>query len=542
MWLLNAQTLKLKLIPRSSDYKDKYAILSHTWSDDEVAFQDMRKGGKPEERKGWLKIRYASRQAVKDGLRYLWVDTCCIDKTNSAELSEAINSMYRFYYNAKVCYAYVSDIPKGHRWSSTLEGPELVVYLDETRRRLAGCRWITRSWTLQELIAPSNVELYNEGWQLVGTKKSVVDQLSAVTGIDEEVLKDRDKLHTVSIAQRLSWAAERQSSREEDLAYSLLGLCDVHIPMLYGEGSRAFLRLQEEIVRTTLDHSVLAWEPWRDATLFSDSGLLFSSSPYGFRKARDIISWTVPERDESFELSNKGLRITLPTLQRGNELEALLNCRHAGQFLRPIALRLQVLPGRNISPWKPSTNTVCYMKPVLDVDGSALSHLTTLNITGLHGTQWLELVIAKQKPSEETVAKTKKVIVQRTKTFKAFDVLSTCPEEHWNGKESFMSFPVGDSGSRSEAFLVLLDRASSSLITLAFAHEMKGKTSSLKHCLVNHQDHYEPRAFASHLLATGASSAHSKTALSAIGKTLCATSQHMFLMGEMVWLMLLSAE
>ncbi|KAI1142524.1 HET-domain-containing protein [Hypoxylon sp. FL0543] len=219
-----------------------YAILSHTWLEEEVTHEDWVSSPwqDVQRMKGFRKIEYCCKQAVEDGLEWVWVDTCCIDKKSSAELTEAINSMFRWYQNAAVCYAYLADVPKD-------------------LKNLAGSRWFTRGWTLQELLAPSELIFYSDDWQRVGTKSELSDRISEITGIQETYLEEAD-IQLASVGQRMSWAAKRQTSREEDIAYCLLGIFDVNMPLIYGEGHKAFQRLQEEIMKAyPEDHTLFAW-------------------------------------------------------------------------------------------------------------------------------------------------------------------------------------------------------------------------------------------------------------------------------------------
>jgi hypothetical protein len=219
-----------------------YAILSHRWEDGEVTLQDMESVSRNWNKKqGLRKIKECCRQATMDGLMYVWVDTCCIDKLSSAELSEAINSMYRWYQNSTICYAYLSDVsvPKdeGNILSSALG----------SMTQFQRSKWWTRGWTLQELIAPSIVKFFandqRDGWCLIGDKSTLLDSIVHRTSIVREVFQGLD-VRRCSIATRMSWASERETTRIEDLAYCLLGILGVNMPLLYGEGERAFLRLQ----------------------------------------------------------------------------------------------------------------------------------------------------------------------------------------------------------------------------------------------------------------------------------------------------------
>jgi len=239
MWLIEIESMKLVLFQGEPP---PYAILSHTWGKHELSFQDFEKGwSNAESNSGTEKIKHTCEQTLADRLHYVWIDTCCIDKSSSAELSEAINSMYRWYQEARVCYAYLVDVEKEH-----------------FAQQFPRSRWFTRGWTLQELIAPQSVIFYDSRWIPLGSKEDLIEDLVPITGIDKGSLQGED-LEKASVAQRMSWAAKRETTRIEDRAYSLLGIFDVNMPMLYGEGKKAFLRLQEEIMKISDDQSLFSW-------------------------------------------------------------------------------------------------------------------------------------------------------------------------------------------------------------------------------------------------------------------------------------------
>ncbi|KAH7016347.1 heterokaryon incompatibility protein-domain-containing protein, partial [Microdochium trichocladiopsis] len=226
----------------------RYAILSHTWEEDEVLFQDFEKG-RAHERKGYAKFRGAVKLARDECHRYIWIDSCCIDKSSSAELSEAINSMFTWYRKASICYVYLSDV-------STFERHPNI------RHQLNRSRWFLRSWTLQELIAAISVHFYSREWTWLGRKNDPTwtYALNELTGIPVEVLQYSEGYKNASVAQKMSWAANREATREEDISYSLFGIFDINMAPLYGEGgASAFRRLQEEIIRRHADDSILAW-------------------------------------------------------------------------------------------------------------------------------------------------------------------------------------------------------------------------------------------------------------------------------------------
>lgn len=223
----------------------QYAILSHTWIADheEVTFKDIIKG-KGKTKIGYQKLHFIAKQAAADGLKYFWVDTCCIDKASSAELQEAINSMFRWYQKSAKCYVYLSDVSSvsisAGGLSFSLSEPWKLAFLQS--------KWFTRGWTLQELLAPQSVQFFSAEGGLLGDKLSLWSDIEMITKIPLDILQGSYAyLLAYDVSKRLSWAADRKTTREEDAAYSLLGLFDLHMPLLYGEGrTKAFMRLHRE--------------------------------------------------------------------------------------------------------------------------------------------------------------------------------------------------------------------------------------------------------------------------------------------------------
>lgn len=270
MRLLNTRTRKLE------EFFEKdvpnYAILSHTWGKDEIIFNDFDAELGP--RRSSAKIEGCCAQALSDGLEYVWIDTCCIDKSSSAELSEAINSMFGWYENAEVCYIFLSDMQ-----SVFIESAEF-----------QNSRWFTRGWTLQELLAPPSVMFYNASWKTLKYSDNHYPYqlenvsflgilLAKITGIRADIIEGHAPLTSASVAERMSWASSRQTTRVEDTAYCLLGLFGIAMPMIYGEGGKAFFRLQEEIVRSVHDHSIFAFGYGLSAL---DHGFNLAKSPTDF--------------------------------------------------------------------------------------------------------------------------------------------------------------------------------------------------------------------------------------------------------------------
>jgi hypothetical protein len=231
----------LSLVEYTDVHIPPYAILSHTWGadSDEVSFKDIMKGtGRNKD--GYKKIEFCREQAAKDGLKYFWVDTCCINKSSSAELTEAINSMFKWYRYAAKCYVYLSDVSKNEHNQTGLS-------IQPWEAAFRSSRWFTRGWTLQELIAPRSVEFFSLEGNRLGDKKSLERQVHEVTGVAIRALQG-ETLLDFSVAERMSWTEKRETKRGEDMAYSLLGIFDVHIPLIYGEGKdNALRRLQGEI-------------------------------------------------------------------------------------------------------------------------------------------------------------------------------------------------------------------------------------------------------------------------------------------------------
>ena len=221
-----------------------YAILSHTWGADnqEVTRKDFTEGTGGR-KAGWGKIEFCRKQAASDGLQHFWIDTCCIDKTSSAELTEAVNSMFRWYRESAKCYVYLSDVS-----TPDLEGKDYISGEYGTTS-FQKSRWFTRGWTLQELIAPTSVEFFSREGTRLGNKDSLEGVVSRTTGVPVQALRG-SPLSGFSVTERRAWAAKRKTTRKEDEAYCLLGIFGVYIPTIYGEGDHAFVRLEEAITRS----------------------------------------------------------------------------------------------------------------------------------------------------------------------------------------------------------------------------------------------------------------------------------------------------
>ena len=318
MYLLNTTTKRLSHF--FDEQRPTYAILSHTWGTEEVTYQDLhtfhQNGSESEEssspissRAGWRKIKACCGQASIDGFEWVWIDTCCIDKSSSVELSEAINSMFAWYRESKLCYAFLEDV---------IDATEDIAAVNSSFRH---SRWFTRGWTLQELLAPRRIRFFSNSWQVIGQLdrgSKLTEVVNEITSIPSPFLEGLD-LQKANIAMRMSWASKRITTRKEDLAYCLLGIFDINMPLLYGEGMKAFRRLQEEILQRTYDHSLIAWGllPWDEGYSLSSRepcGIL-ATSPSDFANCGSL---KVCPRFESrrsrreYQMSNGELRIQLP--------------------------------------------------------------------------------------------------------------------------------------------------------------------------------------------------------------------------------------
>ncbi|PVH70494.1 hypothetical protein DL98DRAFT_564143 [Cadophora sp. DSE1049] len=236
----------------------KYAILSHRWGPKEVTLADL-KNSNGKKMGGYSKIQFCGEQAKRDGLQYFWVETCYIDKSNSTELAEAINSIFRWYQKAARCYVYLSDVSTRKRkasdtanectWESAFRDSE----------------WFTRGWTLQELLTPRSVEFFSYNRERLGDKGTLKRQIQEITAIPISALEGA-LLSQFSIEERLSWAENRQTTREENMAYSLLGIFSIHLPLIYSKGK---------------EHARLLWikgDPGKGKTMLI-SGILDEMSP-----------------------------------------------------------------------------------------------------------------------------------------------------------------------------------------------------------------------------------------------------------------------
>lgn len=337
-WLINVHNGNLENF--QNDFP-RYAILSHTWGEekDEIHFGDIHKDHQLSKTgPGKIKFDGCCQQAKADGFDYVWIDTCCIDKSHHTDYSEAITSMFSWYQTADRCYVYLADVPD--QATSTFD--------NDFRRS----RWHTRGWTLQELLAPRDLVFYSKGWTNLGEKASMISIIEEATGIPAQFLGG---FRDASVAQRMSWAAQRVRTRGEDMAYCLFGIFNVSLPIMYGEGaSAAFSRLQEAILQRTPDASILAWgldlqhddrHPQQHST--NRYGNILAVSPQEFVDCGTVVPWENGHSGQLLDVNGGYYHLQLPlhTTEAGHTF-GLLKCYSRLQQKGCIGIPLcQVEPG-----------------------------------------------------------------------------------------------------------------------------------------------------------------------------------------------------
>ncbi|KAF2773724.1 hypothetical protein EJ03DRAFT_305300 [Teratosphaeria nubilosa] len=298
MRLLDVQSFEMRSFHDDAELP-QYAILSHTWREDgEPEFSnvlELSKWSWSRTKTLYRKVSAAAHLARKDGLQWIWIDTCCIDRGNLVKVQEAVNASFRWYQEAEICYVYLEDLDTHAQWMESF----------------SNCTWFSRGWTLSELLAPRKTRSYNNVWRHVGTKAMLARVIARITGIDAAIIRQRRALSSVSAAARLSWAAKRKTRRVEDQAHCLLGIFGISMPILYGEGPRAFHRLQEELINTSGDLSIFAWSSSRTGDC------LLARSPDSFAECGDVI---LSGTGAACDIRNSRLKATLPIIQQNGGL------------------------------------------------------------------------------------------------------------------------------------------------------------------------------------------------------------------------------
>ncbi|KAK3656386.1 hypothetical protein LTR56_003088 [Elasticomyces elasticus] len=344
--LINVRTLRLKQVHGKAP---QYAIMSHTWGEEEISFQEWENGGSAVTLKeGYLKVVNACKQAERDGFEWLWADSVCIDKTNNSELAESIQCMYAWYHNAEVCYALLSDVDGAQTLTGSVEPADVEcrssVSSADRVQQFRESRYFTRGWTLQETIAPRKLVFYSKDWTLFDALDDPIPAVSQITKIPEAVLRHEKKLSECTFAQRLSWASDRETKRVEDQAYSLLGTLDVVMPPHYGEGSKAFLRLQKVLLSEEGGMTVLAWDSSHE---LAQSACLLAPSLACFRESGDIEAELSSLTTAEYSFTNIGLSGYFPVILRpttaGEHILTPLHCYRKGKPHEILALSLGAL-------------------------------------------------------------------------------------------------------------------------------------------------------------------------------------------------------
>jgi hypothetical protein len=285
MRVLNTTTFELHSREQEFFKSQGYAILSHRWVGAEITFDTLPQHI-PELRRTEArylaspqlsKIRGACEMARQLGFAWMWIDNCCINKASATEESESINSMYKWYRDAQICITYLSDVKLDAAPGMLNQNTPTKIFRKINSDQPS--EWFFRGWTLQELLAPRKMNFYDTNWTFMGTKDSLAPEIEEITGISSAYLTNAMPFRDACIATKMSWMAGRKTTREEDIAYGMLGIFNVVLMPLYGEGMNAFRRLQELLQTTVIDESLYAWN-MPDAS---------ASKMYGVERNRETV-------------------------------------------------------------------------------------------------------------------------------------------------------------------------------------------------------------------------------------------------------------
>lgn len=319
MRLLNATTFELRDFRQRASCP-QYAILSHRWFQEEITFNSFSASDLRDEclRTPQLdKIRGTCRIANEEKLEWVWIDSCCINKDSSEELNRSINSMFNWYREAAMCYTYLSDVLASDQKSITFKRS------DSDKES----EWFERGWTLQELLAPRAMKFFDKEWMPMGTRAQLAREIASVTGIEAQILDGSEAFRSASLATRLSWQARRKTTEEEDMVYSLLGLLGVSLVPTYGEGKQAFMRLQQELLKTYRDESIFAWKarahqlPQHDRQWSQGQWGLLAPWVDCFQSSRDIVltgPGKILDRPGGITTTAGGVRFPMPMKEIGS--------------------------------------------------------------------------------------------------------------------------------------------------------------------------------------------------------------------------------
>ncbi|KPM43048.1 hypothetical protein AK830_g3522 [Neonectria ditissima] len=398
MWLVNTVTFNLHQYDPTAR-NPPYATLSHSSQGQGPNFRDLCNSDSwnlsaISHLPGIDTIFKACSKARTLGLGMLWADSVCVDRSSTADISEAVNSQFQICKNAQVCLVYLSDVNAHETPEDAGEAPDALGNIPNPARYIEHSEWIKGVWMLQELIGSKQLQFYDNRWNYIGSKKSLLPFFSSALRIDAAVLENSECLPDFSIGRRMSWAAQLSASRPEDVAYSLLGIFGVSMTIIYGEGHRAFHRLQEEILRDTNDATLFAWQ----STGTQKYRGLLANSPsefHHFSIHSQSMSLRVPGCiqtssagiliDDTFGVHNAGQEIVLclsgQRSQDGSETGVGIPLREwNNRFVRStpyLVLNLRELP-------KGAPRRICISRDVSTRSSAAIalkspSHLVSLN-------------------------------------------------------------------------------------------------------------------------------------------------------------------
>ncbi|KAI4210636.1 MAG: hypothetical protein LQ351_006515 [Letrouitia transgressa] len=303
------------------------------------------------------KIQGCCARALAAGQRYVWIDSCCIDRTNLFEVSESIRSMFRWYRDAACCFAYLWDVD-----GNGDAGPPLRRKKSEGQEEYS--EWFSRGWTLQELLAPQNLLFFDRRWNELGNRRTLAAEVQSATGIPVKYVTDfANHAHEASVAMKMSWMARRRTTKAEDTAYCLFGIMGVSMDVRYGDGRKEFLRFQDKIMREPglQDESIFAWRsiyPLGYPEGSKHSGLL-AAWPDAFEHSGSVR--LRPEKYRSrgpYGLTKDGLRLPVPLSIAGGagygnflgRIKALRNALFGTTRSLPLQCWMETLEGwRTIS-------------------------------------------------------------------------------------------------------------------------------------------------------------------------------------------------
>ncbi|KIO10640.1 hypothetical protein M404DRAFT_128934, partial [Pisolithus tinctorius Marx 270] len=231
-----------------------YVMFSHVWQGNEPSFQDIND---VESKSVWNlpdtplneKLRNFCKEVRRLGHNWAWSDTCCIDKSTSSTLNQSLTSMYKWYANSVATLVFLAGVAHPSKSGD-----------------LARSIWMTRAWTLQELLSPNVIFFYDSEWKpYLGDTGSnhkespdIMQELADATEIPRGTIVTFSPAD-LGVHEKLRLASMRSATVEEDVAYSLIGIFKSDIRPQYGEGTDALGHLLEEIVARSGEVTVLAW-------------------------------------------------------------------------------------------------------------------------------------------------------------------------------------------------------------------------------------------------------------------------------------------